>query len=46
MSASEVGNAGLCLKPKKCCFMREEVQHVISKHGIHPNPAKTGKVEQ
>ena len=39
---------GLRLKPKKCCFLREEVHflgHVISRHGIHPDPAQTEKVK-
>ena len=41
--------AGLTLKPKKCCFLREEVQylgHVISKRGILPDPEKTQKVRE
>ena len=41
--------AGLTLKPKKCCFLREEVQylgHVISKRGILPDPEKTQKVHE
>lgn len=40
--------AGLRLKPKKCCFLREAVQflgHVLSKHGICPDPAKTENVK-
>ena len=39
--------AGLCLKPKKCSFLREEVQflgHVISKRGILPDLTKTETV--
>ena len=41
--------AGLTLKPKKCCFLREEVQylgHVISKRVILPHPGKTLKVQE
>ena len=41
--------AGLTLKSKKCCFLREEVQylgHVISKRGILPDPGKTQKVRE
>ena len=40
--------AGLRLKPKKCSFLREEVQflgHVISKRGVCPDPTKTEKVK-
>ena len=39
--------AGLCLKPKKCKFIRERVEylgHVISKHGIEVDPIKVAAV--
>ena len=40
-------DAQLCLKPKKCGFLRPEVLflgHVISAKGVQPDPAKTDKV--
>ena len=40
-------SAGLRLKPKKCPFLRNEVPylgHVISAHGVKPDPDKTEKV--
>ena len=40
--------AGLRLKPKKCLLLREEVPylgHVVSAHGIRPDPAKTEKMK-
>lgn len=39
--------AGHHLKPKKCLFLCEKVPylgHLISAHGIRPNPSKTEKV--
>ena len=39
--------AGLTLKPRKCCFLKKEVNylgHVISGTGIAPDPTKTQKV--
>ena len=41
-------SAGLCLKPRKCCFLRDEVPylgHVISAQGMKPDPAKIDKVK-
>ena len=41
-------SAGLCLKPKKCMLLCDEVPylgHVISAQGIKPDPAKTEKVK-
>jgi len=38
---------GLCLKPRKCFLLREEVPYlgrVISSSGIQPDPAKIEKV--
>ena len=40
---SRLRNAGLKLKPSKCYFNRVEVKylgHVITPHGISPNPAR------
>ena len=40
-------SAGLCLKPKKCLFLHNEVPylgHVVTAQGINPDPAKTEKV--
>ena len=40
-------SVGLCLKPKKCLFLRNEVPylgHVVTAQGIKPDPAKTEKV--
>ena len=39
--------AGLRLKPAKCHFLRDKVPYlgfIISKHGVHPDPSKTDKV--
>ena len=44
---SRLRKAGLCLKPKKCSFLCDQVVylgHVISKKGIAPDPAKVQKV--
>ena len=40
--------AGLRLKPKKCCFLCEEVSylgHVLSARGVSPDPEKIDKVK-
>lgn len=42
-------DAGLRLKPRKCSFLRDEVQflgHVISTEGVWPDPAKSEKVQR
>lgn len=44
---SQLRKAGVCLKPKKCSFLCEQVVylgHVISKEGIDPDAAKVQKV--
>ena len=41
--------AGLKLKPKKCVFLKPDIQylgHVISKSGISPDPGKTDKIRK
>ena len=41
--------AGLKLKPRKCVFLKPDIQylgHVISKSGISPDPGKTDKIRK
>ena len=41
--------AGLRLRANKCLFLREEVPylgHVVTRHGIHPDPTKTEKMRK
>lgn len=42
-------DVGLKLNPKKCCFMRKEVEylgHVITPHGLKPNSKLTAAVRE
>lgn len=44
-----LSDAGLKLKPKKCCFLQKEINflgHIVSKNGIRTDPSKTKAVEQ
>ena len=46
---SRLCKAGLCLKARKCLFLREEVPylgHIVTKHGIKPDPGKIHTVKQ
>ena len=40
-------DAGLKVNPAKCQFIKREVaflRHIVSNHGIYPDPTKTNKI--
>ena len=46
--SSNLCEANLNLKPKKCGLLRKEVdflRHLVSADGIHPNPTTTDKIK-
>ena len=46
---SRLHKAGVCLKARKCLFLREEVPYlgqIVTKHGIKPDPGKIRTVKQ
>ena len=46
---TQLREANLKLKPKKCLFLRDEVSylgHVVTREGIRPDPSKTERIKE